>query len=303
MLLLLYCLGRGSVILADRVPNLLIVLLHVLPPALFALVHGRILYGWRGIAVFAAFCLGVGTAAEMLSLRTGFPFGHYHFTDVMGPKLFDLPVLLVLAYLGIGYCSWVMAVLILKFQDKPLTAGRVLAAPALAAFAMLAWDLSMEAVWATVDRAWTWQNGGGFYGVPVSNFFGWYLTAFVFYLGFAVYLRTEANCRRSPAGAYRGSAIVLYAVCAAGNLLLPLVPGASDVVTDGAGSEWFTRDILTASALISICVMGPIALPAWLRGGKLNDFDLDATYTRRHHIVDPCPDERENKTHDAVENG
>jgi hypothetical protein len=29
-------------------------------------------------------------------LRTGFPFGHYYFTDVMGPKIFQLPVLLLL---------------------------------------------------------------------------------------------------------------------------------------------------------------------------------------------------------------
>src|SRR5271170_4571920 len=82
--LLLYVFARLCQLYADRLPTLLIVLLHVVPPALFALVHGSFLYQPRGISIFAAFCLGFGTLAESVSLRTGFPFGHYYFTDVMG---------------------------------------------------------------------------------------------------------------------------------------------------------------------------------------------------------------------------
>ena len=45
---------------AGRVPVLVIVALHVLPPALFALVHGSIRYRLRGIVAFIAICLIVG---------------------------------------------------------------------------------------------------------------------------------------------------------------------------------------------------------------------------------------------------
>ena len=31
---------------------------------------------------------------ENLSLLTGFPFGHYHYTEALGPKLFLVPNLL-----------------------------------------------------------------------------------------------------------------------------------------------------------------------------------------------------------------
>ncbi len=101
-MLLLYVLARRCQLYADRLPSLPIVVLHVIPLALFAVAHGAVLYQPRGILIFAALCLGFGTLAEIVSLRTGFPFGHYYFTDVMGPKLFQLPVLLALAYLGIG---------------------------------------------------------------------------------------------------------------------------------------------------------------------------------------------------------
>ena len=106
---LLYVLARICQLYADKLSTLVIVMLHVVPPAVFALLHGSMLYRLKGILVFTALCLGFGALFESLSLRTGFPFGHYYFTDVMGPKVMNVPILLVLAYLGIGYLSWVLA--------------------------------------------------------------------------------------------------------------------------------------------------------------------------------------------------
>jgi putative membrane protein len=46
---------------------------------------------------------------------------------------------------------------------------------------MVAWDLSMDPVWSTVMHSWIWLQGGAYFGVPVSNFLGWYLTVYVIY--------------------------------------------------------------------------------------------------------------------------
>jgi len=261
----LYLAGRICQLFADRLPTLTVVLLHVAPPAIFAVVHGSIVYRPKGFAVFSAFCLGIGATCETVSLRTGFPFGHYAFTDVMGPKLFQLPLLLVLAYLGIGYISWVLALQILGYRDKPLVDTRVLAVPVLASFILLAWDLSTEADWSTVDRAWRWEGGGAYFGVPVSNFLGWYLTAFLFYGAFALYLRKRTGQRVPRALSFWRSAILMYAICAAGNLLLLRKPMAPAVVIDPSGKSWSTSGILAVGSLMSIVLMGPISLLAWLR--------------------------------------
>ena len=85
----LYGAGRVCQQYPGPVPTLLIVVLQVVPPAVFAWVHGRILYRVRGMVMFTACCMGVGGISESLSLRTGFPFGHYVFTDLMGPKIFE----------------------------------------------------------------------------------------------------------------------------------------------------------------------------------------------------------------------
>lgn len=263
--LVLYALARLCQLYADRLPDLMIVMLHVIPPAVFALLHGSALYRRKGILVFTAFCLGFGALFESLSLRTGFPFGHYSFTNVMGPKLFQLPVLLVLAYLGIGYLSWILGMLILRYDNKPLIGLRVVALPLLASFIMVAWDLAMEPDWATIDRAWTWQNGGAYFGIPVSNFLGWFLTAYLFYQTFALYCRSRSIRPISPPRSYWHAAILFYAICAAGNLLLLKSPMVPPVVTDPSGRQWMTGSILEACFLVSVGVMVPIALLAWFR--------------------------------------
>jgi hypothetical protein len=89
-MLLLYAMARVCQLYADRLPTLAIVAMHVVPPAIFALVHGSVLYRVKGISVFVLCCLGMGTLAESVGLRTGFPFGRYYFTDVMGPKILQV---------------------------------------------------------------------------------------------------------------------------------------------------------------------------------------------------------------------
>jgi putative membrane protein len=263
--LITYALGRVSQLYADRLPTLLIVILHVVPPAIFALVHGGVVYGRRGIAIFAVLCLGVGGLMESLSLRTGFPFGHYYFTGVMGPKLFQLPVLLVLAYLGMGYASWVVTLLILRYRGKALAGARVVAAPVVASFVMVAWDWSMEADWSTVDRAWVWRDGGAFFGVPLTNFVGWYLTTYLFYQAFAWYCWSKRVATKGLGRSFWRTAIWLYAVCALGNLLVLRLPMAPAVVRDATGRAWNTMEILAVGGAISAVVMGTMALVAWLR--------------------------------------
>ncbi|MBB5318316.1 carotenoid biosynthesis protein [Tunturibacter empetritectus] len=263
LLLVLYIVARILQLYADRFPTLLIVVLHVLPPAVFALLHGKITYRWRGIVVFAGLSLGIATLLESVSLRTGLPFGHYYFTDVMGPKLIQLPVLLALAYVGMGYLSWVVGLLLVGHYDEPLNGRRMIFLPLVASFVMAAWDLSMDPVWSNLYRAWVWKDGGSFFGVPVSNFLGWYLTVYLFYQAFALYLRGRPVAPL-PLKHWR-LPVLFYGASAAGNVLLAIPSATPAVVTDASGRQWRSADILHSCVLVSIFVMGAFALTAWTR--------------------------------------
>ena len=248
-----------------KVPIVLVVALHVLPPIVFALIHGAMFCRWRGILIFFAVCLVVGNIFENVGVRTGFPFGHYYFTDLMGPKLFVVPIQLGLAYLGMAYLSWTLARLILGGVQNPLEGSRVVTLPLVAAFIMVAWDFSQDPVWSTILHLWIWQQGGAYFGVPASNFFGWFLTVYVFYQLFALYLRGRSMKPEPLPPGYWHVAVLFYAVSAVGNILLALPLAGPSVVSDPTGALWRVSDITGTCALVSIFTMGVFAVMAWVR--------------------------------------
>jgi putative membrane protein len=231
----------------------------------FALFDGARHYRLRGILVFAGLCILVGNFTENLSIATGFPFGHYYFVELMGPKLFQVPVLLGLAYIGMSYVSWTLARAIVGNPHAPVTGLRIIGLPLVASFIMVAWDLAQDPIWATVLHGWVWRDGGAWFGVPVSNYLGWFGTVFTIYLLFALYMRRRAVSPIAATPASLRPALFFYVLCAAGNVLQVFFHQAPVIVMDPTGKQWSYAGIVGASALVSIFVMGAFAAIAWVR--------------------------------------
>ena len=64
--LLLYAQSRIRQLYPEKISVHLIVSMQVVPPAVFALVHGSLLYRVKGMVCFTAFCLGAGAMCESL---------------------------------------------------------------------------------------------------------------------------------------------------------------------------------------------------------------------------------------------
>jgi uncharacterized membrane protein len=256
-----YIAARTLEIVPTSIPRIAIVALDVVSAMAFALVDGARQFRLRGILVFAVICIVLGNLSENLSVATGFPFGRYYFLDLMGPKLLNVPILLGLAYIGMAYVSWTLGSLIIGSARSAFP----LAVPLAASFIMVAWDLAQDPVWATVLHGWVWLRGGPWFGVPVSNYLGWYLTVFLIYLLFALYLRWRPAppCTATPT--HGRAAILFYALCAVGNVCQMLRRPDPAVLQDPTGHAWRVADITAASALISIFAMGAFAVLAWIR--------------------------------------
>jgi uncharacterized membrane protein len=274
LILAAYLCARILEIAATPLPRTAIVALDVLSAMAFALVDGARHYRLRGILAFAAICIVVGNIVENLGVTTGFPYGHYYFVELMGPKLFHVPVLLGLAYIGMAYVSWTVARLIVGKPHERVAGLRVLALPLVASFVMVAWDLAQDPVWATVLHGWVWRDGGPWFGVPVSNYLGWYGTVFVIYLLFALYLRRRPQLPLPAPPASLRPALFFYLLCAAGNVLQTIPHAVPAVVQDPTGHTWVAAEITAASALVSIFVMGAFAAIAWVR---LAEFEVPST--------------------------
>jgi uncharacterized membrane protein len=254
-LLILYAAGRILEVLPFSTPSTPIVALEILSALAFALTHGAQHYRLRGIFVFAAISLVIGNALENLSILTGFPFGHYEFLSLMGPQILHVPILLGVAYIGMAYVSWTLARLILGATTTRPDRTQLITLPLLAAVIMTAWDFAQDPVWSTLLHAWRWRDGGVWFGVPLTNYLGWLFTVFLIYFAFAQYLR-HSTATPQPAAPHWLAAILLYALCAAGNVLQLLRPQPLETVADPTGALWHAAAILRASALVSIFVMG-----------------------------------------------
>jgi len=135
----------------------------------FAIVHGIRRYGWRHFVIFSIVAFVISWSYETLSILTGFPFGHYVYTDKLGPKLWLVPLLIMPAYFSMGYIAWTLAHVLLDRFDDRLVGAEVFLVPALASFVMVMWDLCIDPASSTISGAWIWRDGGGYFACAWST--------------------------------------------------------------------------------------------------------------------------------------
>src|SRR5438093_1002326 len=118
------------------VSTLALSVIFVFVSAAFLVLHGTLSYGWRAVLIFSALALVISNAMENLSIVTGFPFGHYHYSSTLGPKLFLVPILIGPAYVTVGYLAWTIAGILLNMRKPGDRAFRIVALPVVASFVM-----------------------------------------------------------------------------------------------------------------------------------------------------------------------
>jgi putative membrane protein len=223
----------------------------------FALIHGAVRYGWTGIVAFVVISLVVSNILENTSILTGFPFGHYHYTDALGPKLFLVPLLIGPAYFANGYFAWVIGNVLVGELRRGSGALLTFAVPFIAAFVMVMWDLTLDPKASTIQHQWIWEQGGGYFGVPLTNYLGWFFTVYLFLQLFALFVRFRpgnGSTQNFPRSHF-AQAVLMYAVMGLTPVLTFVVGVSNTQVTDAAGVVWQTRSIAEAMATVSVYTM------------------------------------------------
>lgn len=144
--------------------------LGILLAAVFIGKHVMLLFAWG---------LLVGLLFEIMGTRTGFPFGEYEYATGMGGMLGGVPWF-------IPY-MWGLLSTIVYLATMPLVT-RSMVYPLIAPLLLVVLDLSIDPLMVSLGL-WRWAEGGVWFGVPLSNFVGWYIVGVAIYAPIAPLLR------------------------------------------------------------------------------------------------------------------
>jgi len=121
---------------------------------------------------------------------------------------------------------------------------------------MVMWDLIVDPISATLQGLWVWTYPGPFFGIPISNYFGWFLVVYIFLQIMALYLSKYDTIKPEMVEAisnkpFWSEAPVIYGTMAIGTIL-SIFYEFNDITVDMALITFFTMVFVALLALINI---------------------------------------------------
>ncbi len=139
-------------------------------PVIVALMYLPIVGGRRLMWLILAGSL-IGASAELLGTTTGFPFGGYAYTDWLGPKILShVPYFIPLSWFAMAMVCYDLSLRVTRHRGLTVLMSAVF---------MVGWDVSLDPAMSRAFPFWTYTESGFFYGMPLSNWGGWFLTSVV----------------------------------------------------------------------------------------------------------------------------
>jgi uncharacterized membrane protein len=182
--------------LGKLVGTFLVLRPYVLAFFLVYLVGCTLHLGLLRALLFVPLGYAIAWLSEYSSIHTGIPYGKYFYIpETVNAELWvgGVPLMDSLSYVFLAWASYSMAlfavspVLVRKCIPYPLETRRMRAAPGtrlLGALFMVYLDIVIDPVALRGDRwflgkIYGYPEGGAYFGVPISNFVGWFVVGYV----------------------------------------------------------------------------------------------------------------------------
>ncbi len=182
----------------------------------FALLHSYQNLGWKHALLLLGLTFAVSLLFECVGVATGWVYGPYHYTDKLGLKFLGLvPLLIPVAWFMMTYPSYVIARQLVPGVQKTWLWRALVAA--CGALVMTAWDLAMDPMMVAGGH-WVWEQTGAYFGIPLQNFWGWWLTIFITFWLF-LWITRQQPSSAIPSNRFGRLAIWSYAITGLSSLL------------------------------------------------------------------------------------
>lgn len=140
---------------------------------------------WSSGLIFKLVLIALlGLSVEIIGVNTGYPFGTYSYSSILGVQVLETPLIIGL--------NWLMLVYSAYFTFKPLIKNRIIRI-LVSSSVLLMLDLIMEPV-AIASNFWTWTSEA----VPLENYLSWGAFALIFCGILTVKEKKEENNNIAP---------------------------------------------------------------------------------------------------------
>jgi uncharacterized membrane protein len=150
------------------------------------------LIGARPALNFVVIAVVFGWFAEQMGATDGWFFGEYTYTEVLGPRIGEVPAIIPLMWFALTYVAYVIANLIVwqhPVRDHP-SLGWMVAMSALAAMIVTAYDLGADPYMVFVLKAWVMtKTDGWWFTETLQGFVGWFTVSFAIVFAFHLSVR------------------------------------------------------------------------------------------------------------------
>ncbi|MGQ4873638.1 MAG: carotenoid biosynthesis protein [Promethearchaeia archaeon] len=132
--------------------------------------------------IFLIFTFIFSLFMEIIGSNYGIPFGKYHYTENIPIHIWGVPIFVPLTWYMIIYLSLQISYIILPLDSEEFNKLKKLykdtSYSILTALITTAWDVILDPV-AVGRENWVWEEKGQYFGIPLTNFLGWFVVAFI----------------------------------------------------------------------------------------------------------------------------
>jgi putative membrane protein len=206
--------------------------LHIIFGAATMLTFGALSIGKRKTLIFFLASTTISLSMELLGTSTGFPFGPYAYTDLLGYKILGhVPYAIPLSWFYMGLTAYLLANLI---TTRAGWRRQTLWSLLLGTYFLTVWDLSLDPSMANTHllvQFWHWATPGPYFGMPISNLVGWSITGLLYMSISRLLWREQCDIRRVatwlPYGMYVANTGFAMLLALGSGLWQPLLIGAA----------------------------------------------------------------------------
>lgn len=149
---------------------------------------------WPRVCLAAAVAVVISLTAELVGTGTGWPFGEYRYSGLLGAKVGGrVPALVPLSWFLMALPAYALAAR--RFRSDDQRAIRLV----VAAVALVVWDLALDPAMSQLAPYWMWAQPGPYYGMPWINLAGWFVTGLAIMGAFEL-LNVRSWSSEIPAG-------------------------------------------------------------------------------------------------------